>query len=394
MRMIRRTLVVVLVATAPCSAGPTREEVTAFAKECVAKKVRIDLIARFGADYRGVDLRGVDLRGFSVNHPTNLRGADFSGSNLSQAILTGSILDGADFTGANLTAASLGSCSLNKARLDGANLVGANLDFARLEGASLTKADLSGTELSAARFDGADLRGAILRGAKCQWYSPHFQGADLSDADLEGVDLLRDADFRGATLRRARLRNADLRGADFTGADLSETNPEAADIRHAVFRDVTGIPGEDLAQLRRRAARWEYEWQSFGTNLLHVGLPVAFFAAVITAVVLGGRTRPLTRSQLGWRLAGALLLAGFFLVASRLMGESVYGEPRILAGPAWLFRTQSPADHFLGVVGTGVLLPCIFAVGLRRSAITIVLSILGLLAWVGFGVMIEVVASC
>jgi hypothetical protein len=93
------------------------------------------------------------------------------------------------------------------------------------------------------------------------------------------------------------------------------------------------------------------------------------------------------------RLAGTLLVAGAFLIVCRLMSDSVYGDTRLFAGPIWLFRTQSIEDKLLGGLGAGLLLPCIFAVGVWRSPATILLAILALVCWIGIGIWLEAIAS-
>jgi hypothetical protein len=65
----------------------------------------------------------------------------------------------------------------------------------------------------------------------------------------------------------------------------------------------------------------------------------------------------------------------------------------MLAGPVWLFRTESIADKATGVIGTALLLPCIFAVGVWRNAGTFLLAIFAILCWLGAGLWIEAIAS-
>src|SRR5881628_722702 len=119
MRVTVCILLALLGATPRSLAKPTKMEIVAYAKDCVERKIRIDLIAKFGTDYRGLDLKAIDLRGFNVNHETILRGADFSDADLEGAILTGAMLDGAKFTGAKCKGSFLGSCSMVGAQLDG-----------------------------------------------------------------------------------------------------------------------------------------------------------------------------------------------------------------------------------------------------------------------------------
>src|SRR5262245_8142464 len=122
--VLRRTFVLLLcgvlpaMIVSPSAAKPTRAQVIAFAERCKSEKVRMDLVAEFGADFSGLDLSGVDFRGHHwVGYETNLRGANFSNCNLKQAIFGASVLDGADFTGANLEGADFVTASLKGASL-------------------------------------------------------------------------------------------------------------------------------------------------------------------------------------------------------------------------------------------------------------------------------------
>jgi hypothetical protein len=40
-----------------------------------------------------------------------------------------------------------------------------------------------------------------------------------------------------------------------------------------------------------------------------------------------------------------------------------------------------------------LLLPCIFAVGVWKNAATVVLAIVAVLGWIGFGLWLEIMAS-
>ncbi|CEF49245.1 unnamed protein product [uncultured bacterium] len=102
---------------------------------------------------------------------------------------------------------------------------------------------------------------------------------------------------------------------------------------------------------------------------------------------------PRTHSRLFVRLAGTTLAAMAFLFLCWIMAGSVYGDTRLLAGPVGFFRTQSVADKIGGAVPTGILLPCIFAVGVWRNTATIALSILAAFCWIAVGIWIEGIAS-
>jgi hypothetical protein len=101
-----------------------------------------------------------------------------------------------------------------------------------------------------------------------------------------------------------------------------------------------------------------------------------------------------TKRQLAVRLTGTALAAMSFLLLCWLIADSVDGDTRILAGPVGFFRTQDVTDKIIGSIPIGILLPCIFAVGLWRSTATVILSSLGLVLWIAVGIWIEGSASC
>jgi hypothetical protein len=103
---------------------------------------------------------------------------------------------------------------------------------------------------------------------------------------------------------------------------------------------------------------------------------------------------PRTPNRLWARLAITTVIAMAFLIVCWLAANSINGDMRLLAGPVGFFRTQSIEDKVFGAVPTALLLPCIFAVGVWRSAPTIVLSILALQCWVAVGIWIEGTPSC
>ena len=65
----------------------------------------------------------------------------------------------------------------------------------------------------------------------------------------------------------------------------------------------------------------------------------------------------------------------------------------MLAGPIWLFRTQSIDDKISGAIGVAILLPCMFVVGIWCNRFTIGLAVLGALSWLTVGFWIECMAS-
>jgi len=105
------------------------------------------------------------------------------------------------------------------------------------------------------------------------------------------------------------------------------------------------------------------------------------------------RPRPSPVVWMCVRVVGTAAVAAAFVYVCWLISGSVYPGPRELAGPVALLRTWGREDHFIGAVATLVLLPLIFAVGVRANAATVVLSILAGLCWVGFGLWIEAMAS-
>jgi hypothetical protein len=100
------------------------------------------------------------------------------------------------------------------------------------------------------------------------------------------------------------------------------------------------------------------------------------------------------RDRLPVRWAGTVLAAVAFIGLCWSMANSVYGDTRMLAGPVGFFQTQSMTDKVVGSVAVAIRLPCIFAVGVRRSVGTVALSVLGILGWLAVGFWIEAMASC
>jgi hypothetical protein len=65
----------------------------------------------------------------------------------------------------------------------------------------------------------------------------------------------------------------------------------------------------------------------------------------------------------------------------------------LLPGPLWLFKTQDTDDKVFGGVVTVALLPAIFAWVVRRHPATILLAVMGILAWVAFGMWVATIAA-
>jgi hypothetical protein len=74
--------------------------------------------------------------------------------------------------------------------------------------------------------------------------------------------------------------------------------------------------------------------------------------------------------------------------------DSCYPEGNWLPGPLWLFRTQAAVDKTKGAIVATVLMPVIFAFLIKPGRMTAVLSIIGILAWVGFGMWLAMMAAC
>jgi hypothetical protein len=101
-----------------------------------------------------------------------------------------------------------------------------------------------------------------------------------------------------------------------------------------------------------------------------------------------------TRSRFFLRLPCTMLAAAIFVYWCHLLSDSVYGEVRMLAGPVWLLRTRSIEDKIVGITGMIALLPGIFAVGIWRNALMVILSVIAILCWIAFGFWLEAMASC
>lgn len=247
---------------APCAAqdeSPTAEAIKAYSAACVTRGQRMDLVARFGTDFRGRDLRNIDLRGvWRADKETILTGADFTGADLRGADFGNARLDRAVFRDAKLDNAQLVT-----ARLDGADLAGAALGNARFQECVFTNATLAGVDFSRAtingcRFDGAVLDNAVLQGAQNDLGWRDFSGASLRGVDLSGFD------FSHSTLAGADLANADLTGArfveaDLTGANLSGAILDGVVVDAAILDGVTGLDESTVQMLLAEADRAGFE---------------------------------------------------------------------------------------------------------------------------------------
>jgi hypothetical protein len=107
------------------------------------------------------------------------------------------------------------------------------------------------------------------------------------------------------------------------------------------------------------------------------------------------KARHVPRFGLPARLGASLVAACVLLLALYPWGaDSFYPEGNWLPGPLWLFRTQSAVDKTTGAIASTVLMPVIFAFLIKPGRLTAVLSITGILAWVGFGMWLAMMAAC
>jgi hypothetical protein len=112
-------------------------------------------------------------------------------------------------------------------------------------------------------------------------------------------------------------------------------------------------------------------------------------------VPITGKAGHVPRFGLPARLGSSLAAACLFLFALHPRGaESFYPEGNWLPGPLWLFRTQATVDKTIGAIAVAVLMPVIFAFLIKPGRLTAVLSIAGLLAWIGFGIWLAMGAAC
>jgi hypothetical protein len=87
------------------------------------------------------------------------------------------------------------------------------------------------------------------------------------------------------------------------------------------------------------------------------------------------------------RAAGTVAVAAVFVYLCWLMCDSADPNVNILAGPVLLLR-WGDADKLSGFAMVVVLLPCIFAVGVRINPVTFALSVFGCLAWLVLGLFV------
>jgi len=351
--------VLIAAVVAPCAAqdgNPTAAAIKAYSAACVTRGERMDLVARFGTDFRGRDLRDIDLRGvWQAGKETILTGADFTGADLRGANLGNARLERAIFRDARLDNAQLVT-----ARLDGADLTGAVLGNARFQECVFTNARLAGVDLSGAtmngcRFDGAVLDNAVLQGAQNDLGWRHFAGASLRGVDLSGFY------FSHATLAGADLANADLTDARFVEADLTGANLRGAIldgvvVDAAILDGVTGLD-ESMAQVllaeadragfeARRASQVATEalWVQL-RRWSHIGVVLLAF----TFSILAWRRSPSITWPLVLILVNAIaLVPPLFFIFLETKGAQAAANPALRELIAGFWITTWP----IGVLGS------------------------------------------
>lgn len=127
----------------------------------------------------------------------------------------------------HIAAACLNNCNFLKLKYFRENISFANLSFANLSYANIPYANIPYANFFCANLFSADL-----------------SVADLSIANLSGANLFC------AYLSHADLSHADLSGANLSYADLSHANFSGANLE-----GVRGLTDEELADLKRRAAK-------------------------------------------------------------------------------------------------------------------------------------------
>lgn len=93
--------------------------------------------------------------------------------------------------------------------------------------------------------------------------------------------------------------------------------------------------------------------------------------------------------KLWFRLAFTLVASALWvLILWAMTGNGFAPEGNPLPGPLWLLQVRSQYDKWVGAIACSVLLPAMFAVGIWTNWATVVLSLLGVAGWVGFGMFL------
>ncbi len=313
------------------------------------------LAGRFhGASFHGTSLNGTLMLGAdgleSIHEDLRRRGAIVSGEDFAIAVKSGR-----DFSNAFLDGARFQDVDLTGVRLGGASLHSANLDRTLLHGADLRGAMLNFATVKAAVFDGADLSGARLLSLEAVGAS--FANTKLVNAYLVGADL------SGANLQNANLTGANLSSVNLTGADLTGAILENVTVEAAIIDDVRGLHPETQRQLKKRAARWWYDFRmSVGDFLKHWSLPLHFVLtplAIVLALIglRGARARTSFAVMTGINFAAVVpLLIGWIF---SILGGSPTAQ---LSVPSlwhawfslWPTMLLGLGVLFLGSLATGV----------------------------------------
>lgn len=242
------------------SGKATPDAIREYARECVDRNAKMDLVKQFGTDFRDLDLRGFDLRGvFRAGMNTNLAGADFSGADLRGTNFGAAMLKDAVFRGADLRGAFFTTANLERADLSGAIVEDAHFQECFFTGANLSGLDFSGSTLNGCFFENANLNGAVLQGVSNDLgWRRDMSGASLRGVDLSAFDFslgdLVGADFSGANLSGVNFEQADLSNANLADAVLDGVKVDAA-----ILDGVTGLDESVLQELRSEADRPGFE---------------------------------------------------------------------------------------------------------------------------------------
>lgn len=267
---------------------PTPEAISKYSRECILRDVPMNLVERFGTDFRELDLRDVDFKGVHrVGMESILSGVDFSGADLRGADFGAARLDGADFRGADLRGARF-----TTARFDNADFADAVIGNAHFQECWFTGANLSGLDFSSATLNGcffkdANLDGAVLQGAQNDLGWRDLTGASLREVDLSGFDFsdhnLSGADLTGADLTGVRFERANLSNANLTDAVIDGIVVDAA-----ILEGVTGLEEATLEALHDDADRESFEAREAAAARLESSIPWFYGTVVLLTFVFYG----------------------------------------------------------------------------------------------------------
>src|SRR5260370_4797980 len=75
------------------------------------------------------------------------------------------------------------------------------------------------------------------------------------------------------------------------------------------------------------------------------------------------------------------MMASMFLALCWLLSLHADGNIRILAGPLGFFHGWGIRGKTYGTIGIVILVPCMFFLGIRWNAFSLILSIVAILGW-------------